>query len=68
VLAFALTETHGTLLQTASDARAILDSPADLAAFEHYLSASGYRFSDLGDGITATGWLEDVVMLIASAV
>ncbi len=68
VLAFAITESHPTLLQTVSDARAILESPGELAAFEYYLSESGYRFGELGDGVTASDWLSDVVMLIASAV
>ena len=68
VLVFVLTESHGTLLQTLSDARAILASDADLRAFEAYLRETGCDFSELGDGVTARDWLSDVVMLIASSV
>jgi hypothetical protein len=68
VLAFALTEPYLTLLQTASDAKAILESEADLAAFEGFLRDSNYDFAELGDGVTARDWLSDVVMLISSAV
>jgi hypothetical protein len=68
VLAFALTEPYLALLQTASDAKAILESETDLVAFEAFLQASGYDFGELGDGVTATDWLSDVVMLISSAV
>jgi hypothetical protein len=68
VLAFALTESHGTLLQTASDAKAILESQSELEAFEHYLAEMGWDFGDLGAGVTPRDWLSDVVTLIASAV
>jgi hypothetical protein len=68
VLVFVLTESHGTLLQTLSDARAILASEADLRAFEFYLRDTGFDFGELGDGVTARDWLSDVVMLIASSV
>jgi hypothetical protein len=68
VLVFVLTESHGTLLQTLSDARAILASEADLRAFEAYLHGTGFDFGELGDGVTARDWLSDVVMLISSSV
>ena len=68
VLAFALTESHGTLLRTASDARTILASPAELEAFEYYLREMGFDFGQLGDGVTGRDWLADVVTLIASSV
>jgi hypothetical protein len=68
VLVFVLTESHGTLLQTLSDARAILASENDLRAFESYLHANGFEFGQLGDGVTARDWLADVVMLISSSV
>lgn len=68
VLAFALTETHATLLRTLSDARTILDSESELAAFEHYLAGQGFDFGKLGDGVTGRDWLSDVVMLISSSV
>ena len=68
VLVFVLTESHATLLQTLSDARAILASDTDLRAFESFLVESGFDFGQLGDGVTARDWLSDVVMLIASSV
>ena len=68
VLVFVLTESHGTLLQTLSDARAILGSETDLRAFESYLVETGFEFGQLGDGVTAGEWLADVVMLISSSV
>ena len=68
VLVFVLTESHGTLLQTLSDARAILGSETDLRAFESYLGDNGFDFAELGSGVTAKDWLSDVVMLIASSV
>jgi hypothetical protein len=68
VLVFVLTESHGTLLQTLSDARAILGSETDLRAFESYLVEGGFHFGQLGDGVTARDWLSDVVMLISSSV
>ncbi len=68
VLVFVLTESHGTLLQTLSDARAILGSENDLRAFESYLDENGFEFGQLGDGVTARDWLSDVVMLISSSV
>ena len=68
VLVFVLTESHGILLQTLSDARAILGSEAELRAFEAYLVGAGFDFRQLGDGVTARGWLADVVMLITSSV
>lgn len=68
VLVFVLTEDHGTLLQTLSDARAILGSETDLRAFESYLVETGFEFGELGDGVTAREWLADVVMLISSSV
>jgi hypothetical protein len=68
VLVFVLTESHGTLLQTLSDARAVLGSETDLRAFEAYLVETGFEFGQLGHGVTARDWLADVVMLIASSV
>ena len=68
VLVFVLTESHATLLQTLSDARAIMGSETDLRAFESYLAENGFDFGQLGDGITTRDWLSDVVMLIASSV
>ncbi len=68
VLVFVLTESHGTLLQTLSDARAILGSEAELRAFESYLARTGFDFGQLGDGVTARDWLTDVVALISSSV
>ena len=68
VLVFVLTESHGTLLQTLSDARAILGSETDLRAFESYLVETGLDFGQLGDGVSARDWLSDVVMLISSSV
>ena len=68
VLVFVLTESHGTLLQTLSDARAIIRSETDLRAFESYLKENGFEFAELGDGVTARDWLGDVVTLIASSV
>ncbi|NUP56183.1 MAG: hypothetical protein HOQ19_10140 [Gemmatimonadaceae bacterium] len=68
VLVFVLTESHATLLQTLSDARAILGSETDLRAFEAFLVETGFEFGELGDGVTARDWLSDVVMLIASSV
>ena len=68
VLVFVLTEAHGTLLQTLSDARAVLASDTDLGAFESYLVETGFEFGQLGHGVTARDWLADVVMLIASSV
>lgn len=68
VLVFVLTESHGTLLQTLSDARAILGSETDLLAFESYLIQTGFTFRQLGDGVTARDWLTDVVTLIAQSV
>jgi len=68
VLVFVLTESHATLLQTLSDARAILASETDLRAFESYLREAGFEFGTLGDGVTARDWLSDVVALIASSV
>jgi hypothetical protein len=68
VLVFVLTESHTTLLQTLSDARAILGSETDLRAFDAFLVASGFDFGQLGDGVTARDWLTDVVMLISSSV
>jgi hypothetical protein len=68
VLVFVLTESHGTLLQTLSDARAILGSETDLRAFESYLVETGFEFGQLGDGVTARDWLTDVVALISSSV
>lgn len=68
VLAFVLTESHPTLLQTSSDARAILASESELAAFEFYLAENGYSFAELGDGVTASDWLADVNTLISTSV
>jgi len=68
VLVFILTEPHGTLLQTASDARAILAVDSELAAFEAYVGAEGLDFATLGPGVTAEDWLADVVSLLGSAV
>jgi hypothetical protein len=68
VLVFVLTESHGTLLQTLSDARAVLGSETDLRAFESYLVETGFDFGQLGDGVTARDWLADVVTLISSSV
>lgn len=68
VLVFILTESHGTLLQTASDARAILAVDSELEAFEAFLRESGLDFNALGAGVTAEDWLADVVSLLGSAV
>lgn len=68
VLVFVLTESHPTLLQAASDARAILSSESELRAFEAFLSEAGLHFSELGSGVTAADWLTDVVSLISSSV
>jgi hypothetical protein len=68
VLVFVLTESHGTLLQTLSDARAVLGSETDLRAFESYLVERGLDFDQLGEGVRARDWLADVVMLISSSV
>ena len=68
VLAFALTESHATLLRTASDARTILQSDAELEAFESFQAEMGFDLSELGDGVTARDWLSDVAALLASAV
>lgn len=68
VLAFALTESHPRILQTASDARAILGSESELAAFERYLAEMDYDFGELGEGVTASDWLSDVATLLASSV
>ena len=68
VLVFVLTESHGTLLQTLSDARAILGSLTDLHAFEAYLVQTGFTFGQLGHGVTARDWLTDVVTLISQSV
>ena len=68
VLVFVLTESHPTLLQAASDARAILSSESELRAFEAFLGEAGLHFSELGSGVTAADWLTDVVSLISSSV
>lgn len=68
VLVFVLTESHPTLLQTASDARAILAVDSELEAFEAYVRQQGLDFSALGVGVTVEDWLADVVNLIASSV
>ena len=68
VLVFVLTESHGTLLQTASDAKAILAVDAELRAFEAFVAEEGLDFSALGVGVTAEDWLADVISLIASSV
>ena len=68
VLVFVLTESHQTLLQTSSDAKAILGSESELRAFESFLAEAGLHFSELGAGVTAADWLTDVVSLIASSV
>ena len=68
VLVFVLTEPHATLLQTASDARAILAVDSELAAFEAFVRDMGLDFSTLGIGISAEDWLADVVSLIGSSV
>jgi len=68
VLVFVLTESHGTLLQTLSDAHAILGSDTDLRAFASYLVECGFDFGELGNGVTARDWLTDVVVLISSSV
>ena len=68
VLVFVLTEPHGTLLQTASDARAILAVDSELEAFEAFVRGQGLDFATLGPGVTAEDWLADVVNLISSSV
>ena len=68
VLVFVLTESHPVLLQTASDARAILASESELRAFEAFLGEAGLDFAQLGSGVTASDWLNDVVSLISSSV
>lgn len=57
-----------TIPELYSDARAILESESELAAFEAFLGEMGYDFGQLGDGVTASDWLSDVVTLISSAV
>ena len=68
MLVFVLTESHQTLLQTSSDAKAILGSESELRAFEAFLAETGLDFSELGAGVTAGDWLTDVVSLISSSV
>ena len=68
VLVFILTEAHGTLLQTASDARAILAVDEELQAFEGFVREQGFDFASLGPGVTAEDWLADVVNLITTSV
>jgi hypothetical protein len=68
VLVFILTESHPTLLRTASDARAILAVDSELQAFEAYVREQGLDFSALGVGVTVDDWLADVVSLISSSV
>ena len=68
VLVFVLTEPHATLLQAASDARAILAVDSELRAFEAFLAEGGLDFATLGVGVSAADWLADVVTLIASSV
>lgn len=68
VLVFVLTEPHATLLQTASDARAILAVDSELEAFEAFVREQGLDFATLGPGVTAEDWLADVVHLLGSAV
>ena len=68
VLVFVLTEPHSTLLQTASDAKAILAVDSELAAFEAYVSELGLDFATLGEGVTVEDWLADVVTLISGSV
>ena len=68
VLVFVLTESHGTLLQTASDARAILAVDSELEAFDAFVREQGLDFASLGPGVTAEDWLADVVNLIGSSV
>jgi len=63
-----LTESHEVLLQTKSDAKAILSSESELRAFESYLGETGLKFSELGAGVTAADWLTDVMSLISSSV
>jgi len=67
VLVFILTESHPTLLQTASDARAILAVDEELHAFEAYVRETGLDFSTLGEGVTVEDWLADVVSVIGSS-
>ena len=68
VLVFVLTEPHATLLQAASDAKAILAVDSELAAFEAFVEDMGLDFSTLGMGVNAEDWLADVIALIASSV
>ena len=68
VLVFILTESHPTLLQTASDARAILAVDSELEAFEAYVREMGLDFAALGERVTVEDWLADVVNLLGSAV
>ncbi len=68
VLVFVLTESHPTLLRTASDARAILAVDAELQAFEAYVREEGLDFETLGPGVTAEDWLADDVNLTAPSV
>ena len=67
VLVFILTESHPTLLQTASDARAILAVDSELQAFEGYVREMGLDFAALGEGVTVEDWLADVVNLVHSS-
>ncbi|HWE41725.1 MAG TPA: contact-dependent growth inhibition system immunity protein [Gemmatimonadaceae bacterium] len=68
VLVFVLTEPHSTLLQTASDAKAILAVDSELAAFEAFVREVGLDFATLGEGVTVEDWLADVVTLISGSV
>ena len=68
VLVFVLTEPHSTLLQTASDAKAILAVDSELAAFEAFVRELGLDFSTLGEGVTVEDWLADVVTVIGASV
>lgn len=68
VLVFVLTEPHSTLLQAASDAKAILAIDSELAAFEAFVHEMGLDFATLGEGATVEDWLADVIALIAGSV
>jgi contact-dependent growth inhibition (CDI) system CdiI-like immunity protein len=68
VLVFVLTEPHSTLLQTVSDAKAILAVDSELAAFESFVRDMGLDFATLGEGVTIEDWLADVIALISGSV
>lgn len=67
VLAFVLTESHETLLQTKSDALFILEHESEQRVLETFLAERGFDFGQLGAGVTAQDWLGDVATLISTS-